>query len=300
MASQQPADPELFNKRQRSSHDLDVSDARQLQHHVTDIPTNDEQPSENMDIQLSSLSVRKRAFADSTPEDEEDWPPTAEPVNQDQLHAQDGGHITPEYISYLAERAMEGYSPFAVIPELIRKVKYDVQKAFAFSDIGRPDLAFVELSRAADIVMWAIPGHRDYGQWSRNPENLRALEELQNKITGPNGLLVNARQMVLDHNMRGGVVSVGHGDVSIRSTALLRVPQYNDNVRFHTSPQSAPLTSSTQNTANNRHVNMYPFLRNAVPAILPPAPSIALATANLALLSSPIAPQAYARTRIWQ
>ncbi|KAK4948367.1 ubiquitin-specific protease doa4 [Elasticomyces elasticus] len=212
MALQQPADMELSSKRQRSSHDSDVSFARQLQYHSTDIPTNDEQPSEHMDVQLSSLSVRKRALADSTTEDEEDWPPTAEPVNQDQLHAQDGGHITPEYISYLAERAMEGYNPFAVIPELVRKVEYDVQKAFAISGIGRHDLAFVEISRAADIVMWAIPGHRDYGQWSQYPENWRALEELQGRISGPEGLLANARRMVLDQNETTGVVPVWHGD----------------------------------------------------------------------------------------
>ncbi|KAK5725974.1 ubiquitin-specific protease doa4 [Elasticomyces elasticus] len=165
-----------------------------------------------MDIQLSRLSVRKRAFADTTREDQEDWPPTAEPVNQDQLHAQDGGHITPEYISYLAERAMEGYNPFAVIPELFCKVEYDVQKAHAFSEIGRHDLAFVEISRAADIVMWAIPGHRDYGQWSQWQENLKALEELQGRLTGPQGLLANARQMMLDHNEWTGVAPGWHGE----------------------------------------------------------------------------------------
>ncbi|KAK4892212.1 hypothetical protein LTR27_009221 [Elasticomyces elasticus] len=156
MASQQFIDVELSNKRQRSSHDSDVSDARQQPHYSTDLPANDEQPSENMSIQLSSLSVRKRAFADSTQEDEEDWPLTAEPANQDQLHANVGGHMTPEYIR------MEGYTPFAVIPELVRQVEYDIQKAFAFSEIGRHDLTFVEITRAADIVMRAIPGHRDY------------------------------------------------------------------------------------------------------------------------------------------
>ncbi|KAK3640144.1 ubiquitin-specific protease doa4 [Elasticomyces elasticus] len=212
MASQQPGDLELFNKRQRSSHNSDVSNARQLQQHSTDIPTNNEQPSENMDIQLSSLSVRKRAFADTTQEDHEDWPPTEEPANQDQLHAQDGGHITSEYISYLAGRAMEGYNTFAVIPELVRKVEYDVQKAYAFSEIGRHDLAFVEITRAADIVMWAIPGHRDYGQWSQYPENLRVLEELQGRISGPKGLLADARQMVLDGNERNGAVIMRRGD----------------------------------------------------------------------------------------
>ncbi|KAK5708527.1 ubiquitin-specific protease doa4 [Elasticomyces elasticus] len=214
MASPESSNIETSNKRHRSSHDSDVSNAQQQLYYSPGVPAGHHPSSENMEIQLSSISARKRAFTDTTQEYEEDWPASDESAKHYQPIDDSQNEPVFEHIIYLSEKGTEGYNPFSPIPELIRKAEHDIEHSFFFSSLGKHDLAFVEIERAADIVLYAIPEtHRDYPQWSRCPENLNTLKMLESRITGPTGQLTATGKLVMDNNKRNGVTSRGRAPV---------------------------------------------------------------------------------------
>jgi ubiquitin carboxyl-terminal hydrolase 8 len=118
-----------------------------------------------------------------------------------------GGERVFEHINDLKEKSREGYNPQNTIPQLLQVAESGLNQATNLNtNFRRPDLAFVEYLRAADIVTEVIPRHRSYASLEiDHPEWRRKWDLLSRKVLALGDQYSNIRQIIVHNNSRSGV-----------------------------------------------------------------------------------------------
>ncbi|KAK4580044.1 ubiquitin-specific protease doa4 [Recurvomyces mirabilis] len=143
------------------------------------------------------------AAAASPPPHTNEGPPIAGPYH---AAPNAGNDRVFEHIDDLKAKATQGYNPASSIGELLKTATVGVEQASNLLSFRRPDLAFVEYVRASEIVLNAIPRHKDYTHFTIDQqEPAKKLTLTQKRVSALSEQFAAIKQIILNNNTRYNV-----------------------------------------------------------------------------------------------
>ncbi|KAM3415447.1 Ubiquitin carboxyl-terminal hydrolase 4 [Cercospora zeina] len=118
-----------------------------------------------------------------------------------------GGERVFPHISDLQADALFGLSNAGQsITQLLARAEHSVKDATFNLEYRRPDMAFVDYLRAAEIAVEIVPHHRDYIHFIHDQHGLQKLQVLQRRITALAEQYDSIKQIIVHNNSRNGTV----------------------------------------------------------------------------------------------
>ncbi|WPG98366.1 ubiquitin carboxyl-terminal hydrolase 4 [Acrodontium crateriforme] len=118
-----------------------------------------------------------------------------------------GGERVFDHLHDLQKMSRTGYDPRSSISHLLGLAETGLNQAQTLNDFRRPDLAFVEYLRAAEIVVNIIPHHKDYTHFTYDQqERVGKFKLLTKRIHGMDGQFEKIKAIIESNNLRHGVI----------------------------------------------------------------------------------------------
>ncbi|KAL9084912.1 MAG: hypothetical protein Q9165_007865 [Trypethelium subeluteriae] len=138
------------------------------------------------------------------------------------------------HILDLQARATQAINPYASISALLNQAWESARVAEVNADFRRPDLAYIEYLTASDIVLNAIPRHKDAPALQGDRGRLhRQNKDLKKKLDAQHEQFSKIKEIIVNDNRRSGVQPIGR--VSAVTDSRSR-PSSRDSVHsFHSS-----------------------------------------------------------------